>query len=112
MDNIIEHIINVGLGEINTNSNGKQLKSIIIYGKTYRCNKDKPLTKLTKPKLYNIEGTSNYKASNLVKTISDKTKVSMALRKYAITQKATITEEQSAFKFYVNLCSTYNINLK
>ena len=36
----------------------------------------------------------------------------MALRKYAITQKATITDEQSAFKSYVNAFSISNINLK
>ena len=44
MDNTIKRIINVGVGEIKTNSKGKPLKSIIIGGRTYRYNKDKPLT--------------------------------------------------------------------
>ena len=30
MDNILEYIIDVGIGEITTNSKGTQLKSIII----------------------------------------------------------------------------------
>ena len=46
MDNTIEHIINVGIGDITTNSKGKQLKPIITAGKTYRYNKDKPPTKI------------------------------------------------------------------
>ena len=36
----------------------------------------------------------------------------MALRKYAISQKVTIADEQSAFKRCVNAFYMYNINLK
>jgi len=112
MESVIQHILNVGIGEIKTNKKGKQLKSIIIDGKTYRYNKDKPLTKKLKHNLSNIEATNKYKASKILKQVFDKHKVSMALRKYAITQKATITDEQSAFKSYVNAFSISNINLK
>ena len=41
-----------------------------------------------------------------------KNKVRSALKKYAITQKATITDEQGAFNNYVNSFSISNINLK
>ena len=37
--------------------------------------------------------------------------VRLAVRKYAITQKATITDEQGAFKNYVNAYSISNIKL-
>ena len=48
MGNSIGHIINVGVGEIKTNSKGEQLKSIIIDGITYIYNEDKPLTTIMK----------------------------------------------------------------
>ena len=43
---------------------------------------------------------------------SDKNKVRSALRKYAITQKATKTDEQSAFRNYVNAYCISNIKLR
>ena len=48
MDSVIKHILNVGLGKIDTNKKGNNLKSIVINDKTYRYNKDKPLTKTLK----------------------------------------------------------------
>ena len=44
MDSVIKHVLNVGLGKINTNKKVNNLKPTIINGKTYSCNKDKPLT--------------------------------------------------------------------
>ena len=44
MDSVIKHVIAVGLGKINTNNKGKELNPLIINDKTYRYNKDKPLT--------------------------------------------------------------------
>ena len=67
--------------------------------KIYRYNKDKPLTKTLRITLSNIEK-------------SNKNKVRSAIRKYAITQKATITYEQGAFKSYVDSLSISNINMK
>ena len=48
MDSVIKRVITVGLGKIPTNNKGKELNSLIIYDKTYRCNKDKPLTQTLK----------------------------------------------------------------
>jgi hypothetical protein len=112
MDSVIKHILNVGLGKIKTNNKGEELKSIIINDKTYRYDKDKPLTKILKHTISNIETSNKYRASKLLNKASDKNKVRMSLRKYAIAQKATITDEQSAFKNYVNSFSISNINLK
>ena len=48
MDSVINYILNVGLGKISTNKKGNQLKPIVINSKTYRYNKDKPLTNTLK----------------------------------------------------------------
>ena len=48
MDSVIKHVLNVGLGKIHTNRKGNNLKPIVINNKTYRHNKDKPLTKTFK----------------------------------------------------------------
>ena len=48
MDIVIKHVLDVGLGEITTNKKGNKLKPIVINDKTYRYNKDKPLTKTLK----------------------------------------------------------------
>ena len=45
---MIKHTITVGLGKIKTNNKGKELKSIVINDKTYRYNKDKPLSQTLK----------------------------------------------------------------
>ena len=60
----------------------------------------------------NIEKSNKYRASTILNQASGKNKVRSAVRKYAITQKATITDEQSAFKSYVNSFSISNINMK
>ena len=62
--------------------------------------------------LSKIGKSNKYRASKILNQASDKNKVRSAIKKYAITQKATITYEQSAFKSYVNSCSTSNINMK
>ena len=52
MYSVIKHVITVGLGKIQTNNKGKELKSIVINDKTYRYNKDKPLSKTLKHIIY------------------------------------------------------------
>ena len=44
MESVVQHVLTVGLGKINTNKHGNNSKSIVINGKTFRYNKDKPLT--------------------------------------------------------------------
>ena len=110
MDSVIKHTIAVGLGKIKTNNKGKELKSIVINDKTYRYNKDKPLSQSLKNTLSKIEKSNKYRASKILNQASDKNKVRSALKQYVIKQKATITEEKSAFKSYVN--SYYISNIK
>ena len=112
MDSVIKHTITVGLGKIKTNNKGKELKSIVINDKTYRYNKDKPLSQTLKNTLSKIEKSNKYRASKILNQASDKNKVRSAIKQYAIKQKATITEEKSAFKKYVNSYSISNINMK
>ena len=59
----------------------------------------------------NIEKSNKYRASTILNQASGKNKVRSAVRKYAITQKATITDEQSAFRNYVNAYYISNIKL-
>ena len=112
MDSVIKHTIAVGLGKIKTNNKGKELKSIVINDKTYRYDKDKPLSQALKNTLSKIEKSNKYRASKIFNQASDKNKVRSAIKQYAIKQKATITEEQSAFKTYVISYSISNINMK
>ena len=71
MESVIKHILNVGLGNIQINKKGNHLKSI-INGKTFRYNRDKPLTTTLKHTLPNIEKSKKYKASTLPNQASDK----------------------------------------
>ena len=112
MDSVIKHTITVGLCKVKTNNKGKELKPIIINGKTYRCNKDKPLSQTLENTLSKVEKSNKYRASKILNQASGKNKVRSAIKQYAIKQKATITEENSAFKQYVNSFSISNINMK
>ena len=91
MDSVVKHVITVGLGNIKTNNKGKGLKSIVINDKTYRYNKDKPLTQtlnihyLKLRKLTNTEHQT-YSIKHLTTN-----KVRSAIKQYDIKQKATIT---------------------
>ena len=64
----------------------------------HRYNKDKPLTKTLKHTLSKIEKPNNFRATKILNQASGKHKVRPAIKKYAITQKATITDEQSVFQ--------------
>ena len=44
INSVIRHVITVGLGKIKAKNKGKDLKPIVINYKTYRYNKNKPLT--------------------------------------------------------------------
>ena len=58
------------------------------------------------------EKSNKYRATKKLNQAPDKHKIISAMQKYAITQKATITYEQSAFKSYVDSFSISNINMK
>ena len=58
-----------------------------------------------------MENTNKYRASKILNQVPNKNKVRSAIKQYAIKQKATITEEKSAFKKYVNSHSISNMNM-
>ena len=72
MDSVIKHVITVGLGRIKTNNKGKGLKPIAINDKTYRYNKDKPLTNTLRNTLSKIEKSNKYRASKILNQASNK----------------------------------------
>ena len=74
MNSVIKHVITVGLGKIPTNIKGEELKSIAINDKTYRCNKDKPLSKTLNKTLFKIEKSNKYRAPKILNQASDKIK--------------------------------------
>ena len=63
MNSVIKHVITVGLGRMKTNNKGKELKPVVINDKTYRYNKDKPLTNTLKHTLSRIEKSNKYRAT-------------------------------------------------
>ena len=71
MNSVIKHVITVGLGKIKTNNKGKELNSLIIHDKTFRYNKDKPLTQTFKSTLSKIERSKKYRAAKILNQASD-----------------------------------------
>ena len=45
MQRVINYILSEGLAKVKLNNKGKELKSLIRNGNTFRYNKEKPLTK-------------------------------------------------------------------
>ena len=73
---------------------------------------NRPIATKLKNKLEQIAKTQDFKRYNILKRATKGIAVRKALKKYAITQKANITEERSAFKRYANSYSITNINLQ
>ena len=91
--------------------NGRTYKKVIINDVEYPYNKEKPLVKKLKSKLEQVSKTPQYRRFKILDKASKGILVRNALKKYAIKQKATITDEQSALKSYANTYSISNIKL-
>ena len=91
--------------------NGRTYKKIIIDGVEYGYNSEKPLRKKLKTKLNEVAKTPDYKRFKVLHNATKGVLVRKALKKYAIKQKANITDEVSALKRYANSYSITNINL-
>ena len=89
----------------------KEYKKVIINDVEYPYNKEKPLVKKLKSKLEQVSKTPQYRRFKILDKASKGILVRNALKKYAIIQKATITDEQSALKSYANTYSISNIKL-
>ena len=107
----MKYVLSSDIGEIKVNNKGKQLKKVIIQGKEYPYNPSKPFTERLTKKLDKISKTPEYKRFKILNDASKKVMVRQALKSYAIKNKASITDEQSALKSYANSYSISNINL-
>ena len=90
----------------------KELNKLVINNVEYNYNKDKEISNRLKRKLNQISKTQGYKRHTILKRASQGIAVRKALKKYAIKQKAKITDEKSAFSKYANSFYISNINLK
>ena len=106
---VIDYLITSQQGEI-VKQNGRELKKVKIGDRTYNFDRGKPLTDRLKTKLNKVKRTIEYKKHELKEKRGktwvdlDKNKALIGIQK---RYKATITDEQSAFK---NYASSYAIN--
>ena len=106
---VIDYLITSQQGEI-VKQNGRELKKLKIGDRTYNFDRGKPLTDRLKTKLNKVKRTIEYKKHELKEKRGktwvdlDKNKTLIGIQK---RYKATITDEQSAFKNYT---SSYAIN--
>ena len=108
---VMKYVLSSKIGEIKVNDKGKPLKKVIINDKEYPYNPSKPFTERLTKKLNKISKTPEYKRFKILNDASKKIMVRQALKSYAIKNKASITDEQSALKSYANSYSITNINL-
>ena len=92
------------LARYQLNNQGKKLKTLIIDDSQYRYNPTKPISNKLKSKLEKKRRTNEYRAYQIKELAATDT-----VRKFAIRKRATITEEQSAFKAYANAYNTSQI---
>ena len=98
---MLDYVLSSGTGNIKTRGN-KNYKKVVINDTEYYYNREKPIATKLKTKLEQIAKTQDFKRYNILKRATKGIAVRKALKKYAVTQKANITEERSAFKRYAN----------
>ena len=103
----VKFLLKENLATYKLNNKGKKLKTLIIDENQYRYNPTKPISNKLKSKLEKKRQTNEYRAYQIKELAATDT-----VRKLAIRKRATITEEQSAFKAYANAYTISNIHLK
>ena len=103
----VKFLLKENLARYKLNSKGKKLKTLIIDENQYRYNPTKPISNKLKSKLEKKRQTNEYRVYQIKELAATDT-----VRKFAIRKRATITEEQSAFKAYANAYTISNIHLK
>ena len=103
----VKFLLKENLARYKLNNKGKKLKTLIIDDNQYRYNPTKPISNKLKSKLAKKRRTNEYRAYQIKELAATDT-----VRKFAIRKRATITEEQSAFKAYANAYTISNIHLK
>ena len=111
---VLDYILSSETGEI-LKRNGEELKKLKIGEKTYNFERNKPITNRLKTKFNKIRQTMDYKRYELkekrgIRWINlDKNKALTGIQK---RYKATITDEQSAFKNYTSSYAISDIRVK
>ena len=103
----VKFLLKENLARYTLNNKGKKLKTLIIDDNQYRYNPTKLISNKLKSKLEKKRQTNEYRAYQIKELAATDT-----VRKFAIRKRATITEEQSAFKAYANAYTISNIHLK
>ena len=104
----VKFLLKENLARYKLNNKGKKLKTLIIDDNQYRYNPTTPISNKLKSKLEKKRQTNEYRAYQIKELAATDT----VIRKFAIRKRATITEEQSAFKAYANAYTISNIHLK
>ena len=111
---VLDYLLSSEKGEI-LKRNGEELKKLKIGDKTYNFERGKPISKRLITKFNKIRQTMDYKKYELkekrgIRWVNlDKNK---ALTGIQMRYKATTTNEQSAFKGYVNSYAITNIRVR
>ena len=103
----VKFLLKENLARYKLNNKGKKLKTLIIDDNQYRYNPTKPISNKLKNKLEKKRRTNEYRAYQIKELAATDT-----VRKFAVRKRATITDEQSAFKAYANAYTISNIHLK
>ena len=103
----VKFLLKENLARYKLNNKGKKFKTLIIDDNHDRYNPTKNLSNKLKSKLAKKRRTNEYRAYQIKELAATDT-----VRKFAVRKRATITEEQSAFKAYANAYTISNIHLK
>ena len=103
MKKVIDYLLNNGLAEIPKRGR-KELKQIIIDGRTFRYNKAKEISNVLNRKLKSIRNTNEYRsyALNKAKDAYTLGRAKVLLTRRAIRNKFRVNDVQSAFRNYAN----------
>ena len=110
---IIDFILNSQQGEL-IQKEGRQTQKLKIGDKTYRYDKNKPVSKVLNTKLKEVARSDGYRKHGLLMKGANYLKLTRGrpLQDYVKRFKSKITDEQQAFKGYANTYSVSDIRLK
>ena len=103
----VKFLLKENLARYKLNNKGKKLKAIIIDNNQYRYNPSKPISNKLKSELESKRKTNEYRAYQIKELAATDT-----VKKFAKRRRATIIEENNAFKAYANAYTISNIHLK
>ena len=106
----MRYVLNSKKGEIKKTKKGKELKQIIIDGKQYKYDKEKPFTGNLKKQLNKISKTPDFKRFEILDKASKGVMVRKNLKRYAISTFGKRTDNFSALKRYANTYSIIDID--